>query len=269
MTTVMHLRNRRPLLATGRPPAIDVVVPVYNEVVDLEPNIRRLHDYLLHTFPFRFRITIADNASTDGTWDVAHRLTEELSSVHAIHLAQKGRGRALRAAWSATDADVVAYMDVDLSTDLDALLPLVAPLLSGHSDVSIGTRLDRSSRVQRGLKRELISRCYNRILHMALRAGFSDAQCGFKAVRADRVAELLPLIRDEGWFFDSELLILAERAGLRIYEVPVDWVDDPDSRVDVVATALGDLRGVWRLMHTRLAPRPVEVGEADGDLRAA
>ena len=228
-----------------------------------------MHDYLSHIFPFRFRITIADNASTDGTWDVARRLTEELSSVHAIHLEQKGRGRALRAAWSASDADVVAYMDVDLSTDLDALLPLVAPLLSGHSDVAIGTRLDRSSRVRRGLKRELISRCYNRILHLTLRARFSDAQCGFKAVRADRIGELLPLIQDEGWFFDSELLVHAERAGLRIYEVPVDWVDDPDSRVDIVATALGDLRGVWRLMHSPLVPRPAGVGAADGDLRAA
>jgi glycosyltransferase involved in cell wall biosynthesis len=268
-TTVTHLRSRRPLFSTGRPPAVDVVVPVHNELTDLEPNIRRLHDYLSHTFPFRFRITIADNASTDGTWELARRLTEELSSVHAIHLEQKGRGRALRAAWSASDADVVAYMDVDLSTDLDALLPLVAPLLSGHSDIAIGTRLAHSARVHRGMKREVISRCYNRILHVALHARFSDAQCGFKAVRADRVGELLPLIHDEGWFFDSELLVLAERAGLRIYEVPVDWVDDPDSRVDVVATALDDLRGVWRLMRSPLATRPVDLGEADGDLRAA
>ena len=140
-------------------------------------------------------------------------------------------------------------MDVDLSTDLSALLPLVAPLLSGHSDLAIGTRLARGSRVVRGAKRELISRSYNTILHLVLGARFSDAQCGFKAIRADRARELLPLVRDRAWFFDTELLVLAERAGLRIHEVPVDWVDDPDSRVDIVSTALADLRGVARLVR--------------------
>jgi putative flippase GtrA len=138
-------------------------------------------------------------------------------------------------------------MDVDLSTDLDALLPLVAPLLSGHSDVAIGSRLAPSARVVRGPKREVISRGYNTLLRLALRVRFSDAQCGFKAVRADRARALLPLVRDTGWFFDTELLVLAERTGLRIHEVPVDWVDDPDSRVDLVRTAIDDLRGIARL----------------------
>src|ERR1700728_2605262 len=138
-------------------------------------------------------------------------------------------------------------MDVDLSTDLNALLPLVAPLLSGHSDLAIGTRLARGSRVVRGPKRELISRCYNMLLHLCMGARFSDAQCGFKAIRRDQARVLLPLTRDTGWFFDTELLVLAERAGLRIHEVPVDWIDDLDSRVDIMSTALADLRGIWRL----------------------
>ena len=138
-------------------------------------------------------------------------------------------------------------MDVDLSTDLDALLPLVAPLLSGHSDLAIGSRLARGSRTVRGPKREVISRGYNLLLRGTLRARFSDAQCGFKAIRADVARELLPLVEDDEWFFDTELLVLAERAGLRIHEVPVDWVDDPDSRVDIVRTALADLRGIGRL----------------------
>ena len=124
-------------------------------------------------------------------------------------------------------------MDVDLSTDLAALLPLVAPLLSGHSDLAIGSRLARGARVVRGAKREFISRCYNLILRASLAARFTDAQCGFKAIRADVAARLLPLVQDTGWFFDTELLVLAQRAGLRIHEVPVDWVDDPDSRVDI------------------------------------
>jgi len=228
-------------------PALDVVIPVYNEAADLESCVLRLHAYLRSSFPYRFRITIADNASTDGTLAIAHRLAQQHPEVTAVHLEQKGRGRALRQVWSASDATVLAYMDVDLSTDLAALLPLVAPLLSGHSELAIGTRLARGSRVVRGPKRELISRCYNLILRGTLAAGFSDAQCGFKAIRCDVAARLLPLVEDTGWFFDTELLVLAERAGLRIHEVPVDWVDDPDSRVDIVATALADLRGVVRV----------------------
>jgi putative flippase GtrA len=149
-------------------------------------------------------------------------------------------------------------MDVDLSTDLNALLPLVAPLLSGHSDVAIGTRLASGARVIRGLKREVISRCYNLLLHATLGVGFSDAQCGFKAIRADQARHLLPLVEDKGWFFDTELLVLAERAGLRIHEVPVDWIDDLDSRVDIVATALGDLRGIRRV-GTGLARGAIKV----------
>jgi len=164
-----------------------------------------------------------------------------------LHLDAQGRGLALRTAWSRSEADVVAYMDVDLSTDLNALLPLLAPLLSGHSDVAIGTRLARGARVIRGPRREIISRGYNLLLHAALGTGFSDAQCGFKALRADAARALLPLTGDSGWFFDTELLVLAERAGLRIHEVPVDWIDDPDSRVRIISTALADLRGIIRL----------------------
>src|SRR3954470_17004812 len=219
-------------------PAVDVVVPVYDEEADLGPSIRRLHAYLSGRFPFSWRITIADNASKDSTPLVAAALAAELPGVRVVRLEEKGRGRALRTVWSASDAEVVAYMDVDLSTDLDALLPLVAPLISGHSDLAIGSRLARSARVVRGPKREIISRSYNRLLRLALRVRFSDAQCGFKAVRADRARALLPLVRDSGWFFDTELLVLAERTGLRIHEVPVDWVDDPDSRVDIVLTAM-------------------------------
>ncbi|WP_373861630.1 glycosyltransferase [Micromonospora saelicesensis] len=233
----------------ARPTAavLDVVIPVYNEEVDLGPCVRRLHAHLSAHFPYPFQITIADNASVDDTLKVADGLAGELPGVEVLHLDAKGRGRALSAAWSASSAPVLAYMDVDLSTDLAALLPLVAPLISGHSDLAIGTRLARTSRVVRGTKREVISRAYNLLLRGALAARFSDAQCGFKAIRADVAVELLPLVRDTGWFFDTELLVLAQRAGLRIHEVPVDWVDDPDSRVDIVATALADLRGVGRL----------------------
>jgi glycosyltransferase involved in cell wall biosynthesis len=230
---------------------VEIVIPVHNERLALEGSVRMLHGYLSATFPFSWQITIVDNASTDGTLQIARRLMYELPEVGAMHLPAKGRGRALRTAWAVSRAEVLAYMDVDLSTDLSALLPLVAPLMSGHSDLAIGTRLAPGARVTRSRKRELISRCYNRLLHLALRAHFSDAQCGFKAIRAAAAAELLPLVQDEAWFFDTELLVLAQRRGLRIHEVPVDWVEDRDSRVEIVPTAVADLRGVARMLVHR------------------
>lgn len=232
-------------------PDVEIVIPVYNEEAGLERSIHRLHEFLVEQFPFSYRITIADNASTDSTLLIANVLSAQLSNVNVIHLDQKGRGRALQAAWARSNAAVLAYMDVDLSTDLAALLPLVAPLLSGHSDISIGSRLTDNARVLRGPKRETISRCYNVLLHSTLGSRFSDAQCGFKAIRADRARALLPQVKDTEWFFDTELLVLAEREGMRIHEVPVDWVDDPDSRVEIIPTAVADLKGIWRLIRTK------------------
>jgi putative flippase GtrA len=226
---------------------LDVTVPVYNEERDLASCVYRLHRHLAEQFPYRCTITIADNASTDGTSTIARRLAEELPGVHYLRLEEKGRGRALSAVWRSSPAEVVAYLDVDMSTDLNALLPLVAPLISGHSDLAVGSRLSRHSRVVRDTKRELISRCYNLLLRGTLRTRFSDAQCGFKALRIEVARRLLPLVEDTGWFFDTELLVLAERSGLRIHEVPVDWTDDPDSRVDLVATAIADLKGMARV----------------------
>jgi len=226
---------------------VEVVIPVYNEERVLAASIRCLHAYLRNGFPYPFVLTIADNASTDGTLMIARQLEAELTGVRVVHLELKGRGRALRHVWGGSDADVVAYMDVDLSAKLDAFLPLVAPLLSGHSDLAIGSRLARGATVVRGPKREFISRGYNLLLRRVFRARFSDAQCGFKAGRVEIVRALLPAVEDNEWFFDTELLLLAQRNGLRIHEVPVDWVEDTDSRVDIARTILDDLRGLARL----------------------
>ncbi|HVV90636.1 MAG TPA: glycosyltransferase [Solirubrobacterales bacterium] len=228
-------------------PTVDIAIPVFDEQGSLEECVRTLRAFLDDSFPYPTRIVIADNASEDATPYIGERLADELDGVDYLRLDQKGRGRALRAVWSTSGADVVAYMDVDLSTGLEALLPLVAPLVSGHSDLAIGTRLAPGSRVVRGPKREFISRSYNRLLHLALRTKVSDAQCGFKAGRRETILELLPSVEDEAWFFDTELLVLAEHRGLRIHEVPVDWVDDPDSSVAIVKTARDDLLGVLRL----------------------
>ena len=248
----MGFPDGQPAPATAtrdEPPAVDVVVPVHNEERELESHVRRLHSFLARSLPFTFRVTIVDNGSTDRTWEIARALVEEFPTVRAMHIPEKGRGRALQAGWAGNQATVLAYMDVDLSTDLAAFLPLVEPLLAGEGDLAIGNRLSPQSRVVRGAKREFLSRCYNGVLRATLHTRFSDAQCGFKAIRGDRARVLLPHVRDTGWFFDTELLVLAERSGLRIHEVPVDWIDDPDSRVALVPTAVADLKGIVRLVR--------------------
>ena len=240
--------------------SVAVVVPVYNEEKVLPESIPALYDYLTEYFPYEWSVVITDNASTDATPSVARELAARYPRVSVLRLEEKGRGRALKAAWSASEADVVAYMDVDLSTNLWSFLPLVAPLASGHSDVAIGSRLLRGAMVTRQWKREVISRCYNLLVKAMFRNRFSDAQCGFKALKRAVAEELLPEVEDNEWFFDTELLLAAEERGYRISEVPVDWIEDLDSRVDVVATALEDVKGLLRVRVKRLrgAPRTPE-----------
>ncbi|HEY6424534.1 MAG TPA: glycosyltransferase [Pseudonocardiaceae bacterium] len=236
----------------GRLATVDVVVPVYNEERALPGCISVLRSYLDAQFPFEWTITVVDNASTDGVLRVAMQLAESDDRVRVLHLDRKGRGHALHTAWEYSDADVVVYMDVDLSTSLDALLPLVAPLVNGHSDIAIGSRLAPGSRTVRSARRETISRCYNSLIHLTHGARFSDAQCGFKAARTDVIRPLLAHVVDEGWFFDTELLLLAEYNGLRVHEVPVDWVEDADSRVHVLSTAWEDVRGLVRVARAKV-----------------
>lgn len=245
--------NLRPMSPVATPPVtttVDVTVPVYNEEHVLRVSIERLHAYLSTSFPFGWQITIADNASIDGTRVLAHQLAAELSNLRVVEIDRKGRGLALRTAWSSSTAEVVAYMDVDLSTGVNALAPLVASIQSGHSEIGIGSRLAPAALVARGPRREFISRCYNRVLRLVFVNRFRDAQCGFKVARRDIVEQLLPLVHDNSWFFDTELLLVAEHNGLRVFEIPVDWVDDPDSRVRVVSTATEDLKGVLRVART-------------------
>ncbi|MER5392752.1 bifunctional glycosyltransferase family 2/GtrA family protein [Saccharopolyspora sp. NPDC002686] len=237
--------------ASRRTATVDVVIPVYNEEHSLPGCLEVLSEHLATGFPFSWTITIVDNASSDATLRVAHELAAAMDRVRVLHLDRKGRGLALRTAWGYSDADVVVYMDVDLSTGLDALLPLVAPLVNGHSDLAVGSRLASGARTVRGGKRELISRCYNGMVRWTHGARFTDAQCGFKAARTDVVKPLLNAVRDDSWFFDTELLLLAEHNGLRVHEVPVDWVEDVDTRVNVVRTAFDDIAGLVRVARAK------------------
>jgi glycosyltransferase involved in cell wall biosynthesis len=231
---------------------LDVIIPVYNEERDLPISVRKLRDFLLKNCPYQWRIVVANNASTDKTLEIAQALKAEFpGQVDYIHLDQKGRGRALKKSWLASDADVVSYMDVDLSTNLTHLMPMVDPLFRGQYHVATGSRLMPGSRVTRQFKREVISRGYNLMIKLMFpRKRFSDAQCGFKAMTRDAVQKLIPHIHDNRWFFDSELLLRAEQQGYRIWEVPVEWIEDLDSRVKIIATAIEDMEGLWRVRTT-------------------
>jgi glycosyltransferase involved in cell wall biosynthesis len=227
---------------------VDLVIPCYNEEHVLADSVARVLAFCDQHPEHQWRVVVANNASTDGTLDVARRLEDQYPGrVVALHIPVKGRGIALRVAWLTSPADVCAYMDVDLSTDIAHIPALVDPLAANEADLSYGTRLHRDSVTQRSAKREFISRSYVFILRTLAGLKVTDAQCGFKAIRRDAAHALVPLVKDTRWFFDSELLLIAQKNGYRLREVPVRWDEDPDTRVRIVETALEDLRGIWRL----------------------
>jgi len=243
-------------------PTVDIVIPVYNEAEGLASSVGTLVEFLRGVTLFEASVVIADNASTDGTLEVARALEREHPMVTALHVSQKGRGGALHAAWSASRADVVSYMDVDLSTNL-RFFPLLIHGLSLGYDVAIGSRLLQASQTQRSLKREALSRTYNGLVKLMFLNRFSDAQCGFKALRGDVARALLPLVENRAWFFDTELLLQAERRGYKIFEVPVEWIEDLDSRVRIVPTIAEDVGGLIRMRlaefrRPRTAPAPTK-----------
>lgn len=229
---------------------VDVVIPVLNEAHVLERSIATLRRYLEAELPYTWRIVIVDNGSTDGTAGVARRLCERHADVALRTLAERGRGRALRHAWMESTADAVCYMDVDLSTELRFLRPLLEAILEHGYDVATGSRLLPASQTQRSSFREMLSRTYNWLVRNALRTHFSDAQCGFKAVSRAAVQHLVPQVQDESWFFDTELLTLAEKQGFRIADIAVAWDEDDDSRVKILSTAWDDIKGIWRVRRT-------------------
>ena len=233
---------------------VDVVIPVYNEEHVLAQSVATLREFLKANLDKQWKIIIADNASTDRTLEVAQGLDKEHPDVVAVHIDQKGRGRALRKVWLESDSDIVSYMDVDLSTGLDAFPKIIQSIEDGYG-VATGSRLMGNSDVERSFKRELTSRGYNFIIKALFFTKWHDAQCGFKAVSRKAVDELVPLIRNQEWFFDTELLILAGRKGYKIKEVPVTWVEDTDTRVDIIKTVREDLGGLMRLRF-RPIPKP-------------
>ena len=247
-----RMDNRLPIEPTDSncdrsAPTVAVVVPVLNEAHVLKRSIGKLRQFLHERFPYPAFIVVADNGSTDGTGEIAKQLTGEFDDVRLVSLSQRGRGRALRTAWTQTHADIVAYMDVDLSTGLEALEPMCRAIHEDGFEISTGSRLLSGSKVTRCLKREVLSRGYNLFIKCVLFTRFSDAQCGFKAVSRRVVDEVIPMIQDQHWFFDTELLVLGEKFGYPIKDVPVAWIEDPDSRVKIASTVWEDIKGVFRM----------------------
>ncbi len=231
---------------------VKIVLPVHNEEVELEENTLKLRNYISDNLKdYDCQIQIADNASGDGTLVIAKRLGDQFTNLSFVRLEQKGRGRAIKKTWGANDADIFIYMDIDLSTDLSHLPNLIKALQNGF-DIAIGSRLMAKSKVAgRTIKREIISRVYNFLIKMIFLTKFSDAQCGFKGITAKAADNLLPKIKDNDWFFDTELLVIGEKSGYKIYEEPVIWTDNPGSTVRVLKTITGDFKGLWRLFITK------------------
>tara|TARA_B100000315_G_C14493783_1_gene548908 strand:+ start:367 stop:1131 length:765 start_codon:yes stop_codon:yes gene_type:complete len=225
---------------------IDIVIPVYNEQHVLEKSINELRNYLQEYFNYQWKIIIANNASTDMTLQKAQELSLKYSDVSYIDIGRKGRGRAVRKAWEESEADILSYMDVDLSTRLNYFNELVDELIKGN-DIATGSRLMKKSEVKRSFLREILSQGYNIIVKAVLFTNFSDAQCGFKAVKQRVVKEILPLIKDNEWFFDTELLVLGEKLGYKIKDIPIKWIEDQDSRVKLFKTVCNYLKNIIRL----------------------
>ena len=239
-------------------PRVDVVIPVYNEVKVLEQSVKTTLELFEKNPQYDWRVVIADNGSNDGTSELARSLDERFERVKALVLEVKGRGLALREAWLTSDAEVVSYMDVDLSTDIAHLPELVAMVAEGGCDVAIGSRLAKGSKTDRQLKREITSRGYVALIRLTFpRLKISDAQCGFKALNRKAVEATVPYIENRMWFFDTEMLVLAHQAGLKICELPVRWVEDTDTKVKILSTAMEDIRGLARMRFRRKKRRVV------------
>lgn len=213
--------------------SVDLMIPCYNEERVLADSVAKLCAWCAeHLSAYKWRVVVADNASTDGTLAVAQRLAaEDPDGVGYVHLDRKGRGRALTRAWLESKADAMCYMDVDLSTDVNKVAPLLSAVLEEGYDVAYGSRVAKDADIERSWKREINSRGYIAFIKLLFWTKFSDAQCGFKAMTREAAQQLLPHVRDGEWFWDTELLIIAEKGGWRLKEVPVRWVEDPDTRV--------------------------------------
>ena len=227
---------------------IDVVLPCYNEISILRSSVERTLQFFNSAPQYNWHLVIADNGSTDRTDELGKTLAEKNDQVSIISIPEKGRGHALHQAWTTSSADIVTYMDVDLSTRIEHLLDLVQLIDRSNCEVAIGTRLSKQSKTKRSLKREITSQGYVFLIRLFFPSlSITDAQCGFKALKRTTAEVIVPKIKNREWFFDTELLIIAHKEKIGICELPVEWTEDPDSKVNILKTAFEDIRGLIRM----------------------
>lgn len=237
-------------MAKKRKLKLDVVLPVLNEFVDLPKNLPILHAFLSkHMAEYEWNIVIVDNGSSARAKQQSSKLAKKYTKVRSVSVHPKGRGRALKYTWMHSSADILCYMDIDLSSQLEFLPELIDSVSKKGFDIAIGSRNSPGSKViGRKLIREISSKGYALLIRLTfLHTHIPDAQCGFKAISREIAQKIVPRIKDNAWFFDSELLICSEKRGYKIKVVPIEWHDDPNSTVKVLKTAWEDIKGLVRI----------------------
>ena len=229
------------------------MVPAHNEEKIVTSSVEKLLRFVERQgYPLAWRIHIVVNGSSDGTWECARALLARYPErILVTNFPEPGRGLALKRAWLACDADIAIYMDMDLAVSLEHLAELARPIADGECDLVIGSRNLAASKVRRSLPREVISQGCNHLSRLILRHGFSDLQCGFKAIRLETFSSIAPRLTSHHWFFDTELVLWAREQGLTIKEIPVDWSENRHglrkSKVRLVRDSCGFFLDLLRL----------------------
>jgi uncharacterized membrane protein YbhN (UPF0104 family) len=210
---------------------VSVVLPAYNEANRIEDTVKVVKD-TLEKLDYGYEIIIAEDGSTDGTDEIAKRLSSRDPRIVHLHSDNRlGRGKALTNAMEIAKGDVVVYLDVDLSTDMDHLKELIDAVAKEGYDIATGSRLLKDSQTERPFKRDFASKVYNFLVRLMLGSKLRDHQCGFKAFKRSSVLKLLRDVKDNHWFWDTEVLVLAQRKGLRVKEIPVKWKQSGETKV--------------------------------------
>ncbi|MBD3359736.1 MAG: glycosyltransferase [Candidatus Buchananbacteria bacterium] len=213
-----------------------LALPVYNEEKVLEKSVLKLYNYFKNNIKDDWQIVIVNNASIDKTKKVADSLAQKFLKVDSLNLEDKGRGNALKNVWQKYEADIYAYCDIDLATDIFAFKKLFNSIINGSANIAIGARYIKGSQTKRTLNRLIYSKVYIFLVRLFFPTKIKDFQCGFKAVDKKTVSEILPLVKDKEWFFDTELLLIAEKNDFKIKEIAVQWKENPETKVKFIRT---------------------------------
>jgi len=229
-----------------------VVLPARNEELIIRDNVLRLYEYMQGAFPNDdWKIVVSDNNSSDRTAEIVKELAEKHARIEYLLVTVVGKGAAVKNAWEKYSSDVYMFMDSDLATDIHGIPMLVEPLRLETSDIACGSRFLRESAVERSLIRRVTSFGYRLVVKLLLSIKVRDLPCGFKAINEKAKKALLSKIESDGWFFDSELIILGEKLGLRVQEIPVRWREPIEtgrkSKVKIISLSIEYVKEVVKI----------------------